>query len=122
MALRSEDLAPGESRVYRFPVERARARARRAARRARFRRTLAAAAVVTVVAGTLIGGLARGSTAPEAQPRRAVVVGPGDTLWDVAERFAPDGVDPRAYVDALVRLNHLDGGSVQAGARLRLPR
>jgi hypothetical protein len=53
---------------------------------------------------------------------KKVVIGPGQTLWAVAELYAPESVDPRAYVDALVEINDLDGVSVQPGDRIRLPR
>jgi Tfp pilus assembly protein FimV len=45
------------------------------------------------------------------------VVQPGDTLWSIAERIAPDR-DPRPVVDALRRAN--GGPDLQAGDRLRL--
>jgi Tfp pilus assembly protein FimV len=54
-------------------------------------------------------------------PKR-VVVRPGQTLWAIAERYAPASVDPRAYVDALVEINDLDHAGVQPGDRIRLPR
>ena len=50
---------------------------------------------------------------------RAVTVHSGDTLWGLAERYAPDGVDLRAYVDVVSDLNDLDSGLV-AGMRIRL--
>ena len=122
MAVRSEDLAFGpDAVVYRFPAA-ARRRARRQAhRRMMFRRrvTLGTAALM-VVAATLAGG-GVGETAPQARGRRAVTVRPGDTLWGIAERFAPEGTDVRAYVDALIELNGLET-SLQAGVRVRLPK
>jgi Tfp pilus assembly protein FimV len=57
--------------------------------------------------------------APHATPR-TVVVGPGDTLWAVAQRVAPQ-VDPRTTVAAIERLNGLQGAGVEAGDVLRLP-
>lgn len=36
------------------------------------------------------------------------VVAPGETLWDVAVTHAPEGVDPRSYLEDL---RHLNGGS-----------
>jgi hypothetical protein len=51
-----------------------------------------------------------------------VVVEPGQTLWDLADRYAPEGMDLRAYVDAVVGLNDLDGRAPFAGERLRLPK
>jgi hypothetical protein len=45
----------------------------------------------------------------------------GQTLWDLAERYAPTSTDPRAYVDQVLELNHLSGVPA-AGVRVRLPR
>jgi hypothetical protein len=50
----------------------------------------------------------------------AVVVDPGQTLWELAELYAQPGVDRRAYVDALIQLNGIEG-AVQAGEHLKLP-
>lgn len=127
MAVRQEDLqiCPHDALVYRFPVERTEvARIRRgiAARRAARRRHRAGlgAVAIAVVAMTLLGG-GREATAPAAeQGKRTAVVQPGDTLWDLAERHAPAGMDLRVYVDALTGMNRLDSG-LQAGARIRLP-
>lgn len=52
-----------------------------------------------------------------AEPR-VVTVRPGDTLWAIAARVAPD-TDPRAEVAALRRANHLAGVLLQPGQRLR---
>jgi hypothetical protein len=121
MAARQEDLdARPEAVVYAFPV----ARVRRAAARERMlhRRRRAAIASVALVAtfGLLAGPRA---TAPASRPGspRAVTVRPGGTLWGLATRYAPEGMDPRAYLDAVVELNGLEG-SLQDGARIRLPR
>jgi len=127
MAVRQEDLEAhgGAAIVYRFPVERAEvARIRRgiAHRRAarRRHRTGLVAVAVAVVAMTLLGG-GQEAVAPATQrTHRSIVVQPGETLWDVAERHAPDGMDLRVYVDAVTAVNELDGG-LQAGARIRLP-
>ena len=119
MALREHDLTEPWAVLYRFPVERAGARVRRSAMLARRRRALAALVVVAVVAGTLLAG----GTAPASRPGapRAVVVDAGDTLWGIADRYAPSGIDKRAYVDALVALNDL-AGVARAGQRIVLPR
>jgi Tfp pilus assembly protein FimV len=112
MAVRSEELfcRPGAPIAARR-VPRSRACARR--------RVVGGALAAAIVAGTLLIG----GPAPASRPGapRAVVVRPGQTLWDVAERYAPTGVDARAYVDAVVTLNDLEG-VLQAGDRLRLPR
>ena len=51
---------------------------------------------------------------------RVVMVGTGDTLWDIAADLADDG-DVRGMVDHIERLNALDTGMVVAGQRLRVP-
>ena len=47
-----------------------------------------------------------------------IVVQPGDTLWRLAGRVAPDR-DPLAEIDELRRLNHLDGPVLRPGQVLR---
>jgi len=124
LAIRSEALhGESEALVLEFPVRRARARAARARRAVLLRRRVAVAgAVVAVVAGLVaLAGPPGPAVASRPGAPAQVVVGPGDTLWELAGRYAPRGIDPRAYVDALARLNHLPAG-VQAGQRLRLPR
>ncbi len=49
-----------------------------------------------------------------------VIVQPGDTLWEVASELDP-GADPRDLVAEIVRLNQLQGSSLQAGEPLALP-
>ena len=47
-------------------------------------------------------------------------VQPGDTLWSVAQRIAPDN-DPRQVVAQIRRINHLHTSALQAGQLLLLP-
>jgi LysM domain len=139
MAIRVEELerlegprvpahAPAGARVYRFPVEarRSRAERRRAAivrGRAVARRRLAAGVTIVVVSTVMLfaGGPSAVAPAGNSRAPRAVVVQPGDTLWSLADRYAGPGIDPRAYVDAILALNRLEGPP-PAGARIRLPR
>lgn len=124
MAIRQEDLLterPGV--VVAFPTRRVRAAAARRARmRARRRRS---ATIVTAIGLVALFLLATGPTgsSPASAPGapRAVTVHDGDTLWSLAEAHAPQGMDPRAYVDLLVDLNDLDAG-LAAGMRVKLPR
>ena len=48
------------------------------------------------------------------------VVQPGESLWAVAKRVAP-GHDPRAVIDQLADLNHLETSSLRAGQLLIIP-
>lgn len=49
-----------------------------------------------------------------------VTIGSGDTLWALAERFAPDQ-DPRDFIADIVSLNGLQDSLVDVGMRLALP-
>jgi nucleoid-associated protein YgaU len=85
-------------------------------------RATAAAAALAVSAAVGLGAL-RGqdrpaAAGPAARPGTVHVVQPGDTLWSVARRLAPDG-DVRAVVD---RLAAAHGGTALApGDRIPLP-
>jgi len=123
MAIRQEDLDEREAVVYRFPTRRVRsAAARRARMQARRRRTATVAAGLGLIVVFLLATGPSGS-APASAPGapRAVTVHAGDTLWSLAEAHAPEGMDPRAYVDVLEDLNDLDGG-LAIGMRVKLPR
>lgn len=129
MALRQEDLGGGrDAVVYRFPTERIEIREQRrriAARRRRMvarRRRLALAGVTIVMSSALL--LATGpsgtATASRDDAPKAVVMRAGDNLWDLAERYGPEGIDPRAYVDAVMETNGFEAPP-EAGQRVRLP-
>lgn len=49
-----------------------------------------------------------------------VTVQPGDTLWSLAQRYAPNR-DPRDFIDDLSALNSLDDSVISAGMQLALP-
>jgi Tfp pilus assembly protein FimV len=51
---------------------------------------------------------------------RLVTVAPGDTLWSIATRVAPD-TDPRAEVAALQQRNGLTGVDLEPGQVLHVP-
>lgn len=50
----------------------------------------------------------------------SVVVGPHDTLWDIAVRTRP-GVDPRITVQRMIDLNALSSAVVNPGQRVYIP-
>jgi hypothetical protein len=76
--------------------------------------------VATVLALTFVGGRATadGDPAGEVRPTAVYVVRPGDTLWDIALRLAPER-DPRVVVAALER--SAGGSSIRVGQRIVLP-
>jgi hypothetical protein len=76
-----------------------------------------------VAIGLVLGGvgviLTSGSEAPVAAGH--VVLQPGETLWDVALRSAPAGVDPRQQLDVLRRLNGFGPGALDAWTVVLIP-
>ena len=91
-------------------------------------------AVVAAAAALLIAVLAFAATGtaqaanrlpspgnPGNQNLAQVVVGPGESLWSVAESADP-GTDTRVVVQQIIELNRLTGNVVFAGQRLRVPR
>ena len=78
-------------------------------------------AAIALSAAMLAGGSALASDEPGAPGAtfETVTVAPGDSLWAIAAVHAP-GADPRDVVDAIVRLNALDGPIVP-GQELALP-
>jgi hypothetical protein len=81
--------------------------------------------VVLVLLVTLVIGFSIGVSSQAAGPSRphhvpTVTVQPGETLWQVAVRVAPDA-DPRLVVDQLQRINHLSSATVLAGQQLVVP-
>jgi len=76
-----------------------------------------AAAVLSVTA--LVGSVVAGPSASEVIGH--VVLQPGDTLWDVAVRSAPAGVDPRRQLDDIRRLNAFGSGPQDAWTVVLIP-
>ena len=85
-------------------------------------RGLVATAVVaflSVCGLVLLGGQAQpGEPVPEATT--VVVVGAGETIWQVARRLAPES-QPGAVVQRIRELNQLPGSAVQPGQPLQVP-
>lgn len=54
------------------------------------------------------------------EPERYVVTS-GDTLWNIAARFAPQHSDKRKYIYETKKLNGLTSSSLQIGQELNLP-
>ncbi|WP_345802134.1 LysM peptidoglycan-binding domain-containing protein [Microbacterium sp. AZCO] len=80
-------------------------------------------AIVALAVALVVGGssaLASRDTGAPAGSFATVTVAAGESLWSIAEEVAP-GADPRDVVDAIARLNALDGVTVSAGQRLAIP-
>jgi hypothetical protein len=54
------------------------------------------------------------------EPTMIVMVGDGETLWDISSGLAGSG-DTRDMMARIERLNALDSGMLYAGQRLRVP-
>ena len=82
--------------------------------------TVAASVAPGASAGAGAAGVASGAGAGEVRRSVAVVVAPGDTLWQLAREHAPDR-DPRSVVADIVELNDLGSTGVQAGTEVLVP-
>lgn len=95
-----------------------------ACRRVYVRRRVATLVLgVLMVAGIVTGLALLGSSAAEpAVPERTVVVqvAPGETLWELAERVAPESPTP-AVVERIRELNGIRGITVHPGQPLIVP-
>lgn len=49
------------------------------------------------------------------------LVRPGDTLWEIADEHGPDDRDVRDVIEAIRRLNRIDGSIIQPGQVLEIP-
>jgi LysM repeat protein len=83
------------------------------------------AAMFTLLGFSLGSGASLAATTPGPGPGQlpsssSIVVQPGDTLWGIASRVAPNA-DPRATVQRLVDLNALPSVDLRAGQVLALP-
>jgi Tfp pilus assembly protein FimV len=77
--------------------------------------------VVALGAGLLwLAAASAPASAPAPAAPRAVTVQPGDTLWSIASRVAPQR-DPRAEVAALQKRNQLADVELVPGQVLRIP-
>ena len=77
--------------------------------------------LLVLALGTILGARSVATEHPGTpEPTRVVMVGSGETLWDIAAGLADDG-DVRAMIARIEDLNALDSAMVTAGQRLRVP-
>ena len=125
MAMVREELVDGlDAIVVPFPNRAARRPRRASARRRTIaRRRVVVGVMVLLLTAALVLATGPGGVAPASRsgaPAR-VTVGAGETVWDLAERYAPAGIDRRAYVNAVLELNGLRGAPL-SGERIKLPK
>ncbi|WP_181438844.1 LysM peptidoglycan-binding domain-containing protein [Paenibacillus sambharensis] len=79
--------------------------------------------IIIIVTGfTLVHSNARGTQAEPVQPNElAVTVASGDTLWSMAQSYAPEGADIRQFVYLLKKRNLLADSSLQPGDQIIIP-
>ena len=85
--------------------------------------------LVLLLSGLLLAAFSLGTQETQAagvrgdgaqSPLEQTTVQPGESLWSVAQRIAPDN-DPRDVVAQIRRLNDLQGSQLQVGQHLLLP-
>ncbi len=85
---------------------------------------LAAIPAIVALSAAIIGGssaaLASRDAGAASSSFTTVTVTAGESLWSIAQEVAPSA-DPRDVVDAIVRLNALEGVTVSAGEELAIP-
>jgi hypothetical protein len=85
-------------------------------------RIVALLTVVVVIVVLLLArgvGASTGDTAPDEFISHQVAA--GDTLWDIAARYAEPGDDIRKAVFTIRRANHLSGSIIVPGQELLIP-
>ena len=92
-------------------------------RRGRLARTLVVLSLAIVMVATFAFSAGAGSTDSMAATPDSfvtVIVGPGESLWSLANRMAGDG-DARSLIEEIMVVNSLATPDVQAGQSLRIP-
>ena len=91
-------------------------------RRGRLARTFVVLSLAVVLASLFGFSAGAGTTASVGAPASfiEITVAPGDTLWSLATRVS-EGGDVRALVDEIASVNSLQGASVEAGQKIRIP-
>ncbi|MNJ68349.1 Cell division suppressor protein YneA [compost metagenome] len=51
----------------------------------------------------------------------AVIIQSGDTLWQIAAHYKPEGWDTRAFIQAIQIVNEMDNSVIRAGEIILIP-
>ena len=92
----------------------------RLTRRGRIVLLVAALLVLLVCGVAMAAGSGATTEIGKPAPTDTVVVGSGDTMWDIASARAGDG-DTQAMIDKILDLNHLDSVALMPGEQLVVP-
>ncbi|MMZ60584.1 Cell division suppressor protein YneA [compost metagenome] len=76
---------------------------------------------LTVTTTGMVTAFASNGDDKEHTSYESVIVMPGDTLWEIAVNYKPDGKDARVYIDEIIRINGMTASSIQAGDTLLVP-
>ena len=84
---------------------------------------LVAMAALTLAVALLRPAAGSVPAMPGARPdaQAVVVLGPGETVWDLVLPHAPAGADAQAWVAEVVAHNGIDARKVAPGTAVRLP-
>lgn len=86
------------------------------------RRVVALVLVVLVAVGvSMVVRSVAGPAVPTAQIEMTVTMSTGDTLWDLARRYAPAGTDRASWVVDVAARNGVDPGAILPGTPLVIP-
>ncbi len=77
--------------------------------------------MVLIAGALLLTFQEEGVSASEDPEMELVVVTPGDTLWEIADRFSPESADLRVVIAELVSLNGLQSKVLTPGQVLQVP-
>lgn len=77
--------------------------------------------VAIVLAVSFFSGNAEASASNGAVSFEYVTVHAGESLWDLADRYAGENANHRDWIASLVELNNLSSNELQPGQRVALP-
>jgi hypothetical protein len=47
-------------------------------------------------------------------------VSPGETMWEIAEEYCPEGMDKREYIYKVEKINNINAGDLSVGQTVTL--